>query len=217
MPNTEMLKEGLTDAIARLDDEKVQYFADEMIKEGCSSQDIQLCLNQGLKKVKEQFQRGEYFIADLIYSGMLCHLALSLLTDRRKLPPGQKKGRVLIGVVEKDIHNIGKDIVAGLLSADGFDVIDLGSNVTPQQFVDAIRTHRPELVLLSGMMHFARESMKETVDAITDAGLRDQIYILLGGGCIDTGILSHVSADAAAIEPIDTLNLCNAFINRRRQ
>ncbi len=217
MSTIESAKEGLVEAIAKLDDEKVQFYVKALISEGCASRDIQTCLNQGLNKVKEQFEKGEYFIADLIYSGTFCHFALSLLTDSLQRPNAQKKGRILIGVAENDIHNIGKDIVAGLLSADGFDVIDLGSNVTPQAFVKAIRTYQPQLVLMSGMMHFARESMKQTIQAICAAGLRDRVFILLGGGCVASSTLSQMHADAIAIEPIDTLNLCNEFISRRCQ
>lgn len=217
MSNIELSKQGLIEAIARLDDEQVQQYTTALIREGCASRDIQACLNQGLKQVKELFEKGEYFIADLIYSGTLCHLALSLLTDSLQKPECHKKARILIGVAENDIHNIGKDIVAGLLSADGYDVVDLGSNVTPLAFVNAIRTYSPQLVLMSGMMHFARESMMQTIEAISAAGLRDQVYILLGGGCVTSSTPEQMQADAIAIEPIDTLNLCNEFINRRCQ
>lgn len=216
MPDTETARDGLIDAITRLDDGRVRFFTDTLIKKGCASREIHCCLSQGLEHVKDLFEKGEYFIADLIYSGMLCHLSLSLLTDSRRTPETAHKGPILIGVVEKDIHNIGKDIVAGLLSADGFDVIDLGSNVKPRAFVEAIFSYSPALVLMSGMMHFARESMKETIEAIRAAGLRDRVFILLGGGCVDPSILSRMDADAVASDSIDTLNLCNEYISRRR-
>lgn len=213
MYNVKKLKKELIEAIARLDDEKVQALAQKMIKEGLSSQEIQSCLNKGLKKVGEQFECGEYFIADLMFSGMLYRSVLDILPPVSSDIKISQKARIIIGVVERDIHDIGKDIVVGLLRANGFDVTDLGTDVSPQKFVDAIIKYKPQIVLMSGIMHFAQDSMKRTVDAIKKAGLRNQVYILLGGGCVDSTILERIDADAIAVEPIDTVNSCYAFLN----
>lgn len=217
MSDTEKLKESLTQAMAGLDEELVLTYAKELLNQGCSSFDIQHCLNSGLKRVGSQFEAGEYFIADLMYSGMLYRSVLDILPLQKQSPGSKKEGRILIGVVEQDIHDIGKDIIVGLLSAENFDVIDLGTDVSPQAFINGIQTYHPDIVLLSGMMHFAQDSMKRTVDAIRDAGLRNQVFILLGGGCIDKEILNWVHADATAVEPTDTVNACRAYLNRRSQ
>lgn len=217
MKKNTQLEQALVDAIAGLDDTQVSACADQMIQEGYSSFEIERLLNQGLKKVGELFENGEYFIADLMYSGMLYRSVLDIFSTDTKMHTGPSKGRILIGVVEKDIHDIGKDIVVGLLTSDGFDVIDLGTDVSPRTFVDAIRKYQPSIVLMSGMMLFARESMKNTIEEIEKSGLRDQVYIILGGGCIDESILEHVHADAITFEPIDTVKYCNAYMNRRSQ
>lgn len=215
MTNKKDLTQNLIDAIARLDEDKVLAYTEEMKNTGFRPEEIQDCFNIGLKEVGLLFERGEYFIADLMFSGMLYRSVLNSLTPASTDFNTKKKARVLIGVAEKDIHDIGKSIVVGLLYADGFDVIDLGTDVTPEKFVDSIREYQPKIVLLSGMMSFARDSMKRTVDAIKAAGLRDQVFILLGGGCVDSSILDHIDADAVAIEPIDTVNSCNKFLHRR--
>lgn len=209
------VEEGLAQAIAHLDDKKVSLYTDELIRSGKAPQELQVYLNKGLQKVNELFESGEYFIADLMYAGMLCRYALERFSS--VLPRKSSKGIILIGVVERDIHDIGKDIISALLYADGFEVIDLGNNVSPQMFVDAINKYHPQILLLSGMMHFSQDSMKRTIESIKNAGLRSQVKILLGGGCVDPWILNRMDADAVALEPLETVNTCNIFINRRKQ
>lgn len=212
MPDLEILKKELTDAISRLDDSSILSITQSLVEEGCSSREIERSLVKGIEHVQTQFENGDYFIADLIYSGMLCRSVLEFLSSSTGQGTYQKKGRILIGVVKNDIHNIGKDIVAALLASDGFEVIDLGSDVSSEEFVKAIRHYSPQIVLLSGMMHFAKNSMKETLQAIEEAGLRNGIYVLLGGGCVDSDILNQINADDAVIDPLDTLTRCNHFI-----
>ena len=132
------LEQDMVDAIANLDDLQVISCAKEMLENEYSSLEIEQFLNLGLKKVGELFENGEYFIADLMYSGMLYRSVLDLFSPNIRNTTSPTKGRILIGVVEKDIHDIGKDIVAGLLTSDGFDVIDLGTDVSPKTFVQAI-------------------------------------------------------------------------------
>ena len=93
-------------------------------------------------------------------------------------------------------------------------MVDLGTNVSPSSFVNAIRTHHPQIVLMSGMMHYSQDSMKRTVEAITEAGLRDSVTILIGGGCVNDSILEYIGADARVNEPLDTIALCNQLISR---
>lgn len=212
MPDLETLKKELTDAISRLDDSNLLSITQSLIEKACSSREIEGSLVKGIEKVQAGFESGEYFIADLIYSGMLCRTVLEFLSSSTGKTNCPKKGRILIGVVKNDIHNIGKDIVASLLASDGFEVIDLGSDVSSREFVEAIRHYSPQIVLLSGMMHFAKNSMKQTLQAIEEAGLRNGIYVLLGGGCVDSDILNQIDADDAVIDPLDTLNRCNHYI-----
>ncbi|MCI9487855.1 MAG: hypothetical protein HFI64_13015 [Lachnospiraceae bacterium] len=212
MPDLETLKKELTDAISRLDDSNILSITQNLIEQGCSSREIEGSLVKGIEKVQAEFESGEYFIADLIYSGMLCRTVLEFLSSSTGKAACPKKGRILIGVVKNDIHNIGKDIVASLLASDGFEVIDLGSDVSSAEFIEAIRRYSPQIVLLSGMMHFAKNSMKQTLEAIEEAGLRHGIHVLLGGGCVDSDILNQIDADDAVIDPLDTLNRCNHYI-----
>ena len=207
------IKEQLIDAMTKLDDELAQSCAEELNSLGIPFAELQSCLDLGLKQVNNLFEDGEYFLADLMFAGMLYRSILDLIPVPADSSSTVHKC-VLIGVVERDIHGIGKDIVSGLLKAYNFDVIDLGTNVSPSSFVKAIKTHHPQIVLMSGMMHYSQDSMKRTVDAIKKAGLRDSITILIGGGCVNDSILEYIGADACVSEPLDTVALCNQLISR---
>lgn len=213
MTDITCLKEQLIDAMTKLDDEQAQAFAEELISLRIPSAELQACLDRGLKQVNTLFEEGEYFLADLMFAGMLYRSILDLIpvSENSSVQPHKC---VLIGVVERDIHGIGKDIVSGLLKANNFNVVDLGTNVSPSSFVNAIRTHHPQIVLMSGMMHYSQDSMKRTVEAITEAGLRDSVTILIGGGCVNDSILEYIGADARVNEPLDTIALCNQLISR---
>ncbi|MEM0315884.1 MAG: cobalamin-dependent protein, partial [Archaeoglobaceae archaeon] len=121
-------------------------------------------------------------------------LVRPLLGERK----AESKGRIVIGSVEGDVHDIGKNIVIALLEAEGFEVIDLGVDQPPEAFVEAIKKHNPQVVGLSGLLTEAIESMKKTVDAIKSAGLRDKVKIIVGGGRTSEEVRAYTGADAWA-------------------
>ena len=217
MSDITSLESELINALAQLDEDRVYDLVRKTLDSGATSEQILNDMNVGMQKVGTIFESGEYFIADLMFAGMIYRSALDVLLPPQTSVSSVKKGRIVIGVVENDIHDIGKDIVVYLLYADNFDVIDLGIDMKPQAFVSAVQRYHPDIVMLSGMMQIARDSMQKTIDALKNAGLRDQLYILLGGGCVDPDILDYIDADAAAMELSDTLEKCNAYVSRRYQ
>lgn len=215
MNQTDTRMEELLSAMIHLDEKRVYTLVSELEALSVTSDQILDCLNQGMKEVGRLFENGDYFIADLMFSGVIYCTVLNTLLPQVKSLPGKKKSRILVGVVKNDIHDIGKDIIVSLLRADNFEVIDLGVDVPPEAFVDGIQTYHPQIISLSGMMSYSKESMKRTVEAITAAGLRNEVAILLGGGCTDKSLLHYIDADAVCQEPADTLSYCNDFTNRR--
>ena len=125
----------LVDAMTELDEDLVMDYVQKMIQQGVSISAIQMCMNIGVTNVGKKFENGEYFIADLIVSGMIYRDALRLLSPMMSTNRLMPIGRVVIGVVEGDIHDIGKDIVVSLLRAEHFEVIDLGVDVKPERFL----------------------------------------------------------------------------------
>ena len=166
-----------------------------MMERGYTCSTIQMCLNQGITDVGKLFELGEYFIADLIVSGMIYRDALNLLCPTGREADMPPLGRIVIGVAEGDIHDIGKDIVVSLLRSERFEVIDLGIDVKPECFGDAVRTYRPD-VLLCGVLTTTRDSMAETMQRLRGEGLLDRTKVLVGGLCASEFLMTQIGADA---------------------
>lgn len=152
---------------------------------------------QAMELVGRRFEEHVYFIPELVYSGDI----LKKITDlvRPSLAAETTKessGRILIGTVAGDIHDIGKNIVRFLLEVNGFDVMDIGVDAAPKKFVEAIASFEPRVVGLSCLLTVAFDAMKETVAAIEAAGLRNRVHIMIGGGVVDAHLVPYVKADA---------------------
>ncbi len=163
--------------------------------------------------VGKRFSDGEYFIPDLVYAGEI----LKAITERvkpkiAKEAEERRLGKVIVGTVAGDIHDIGKDIVVFMLDVNGFEVFDLGIDVPAQKFVDKIRETGSKVVGLSGFLTLAFQSMKDTVEAIKKAGLRDKVKIMIGGGQIDNQVRSFTGADAYGKDAVEAVKLARGWI-----
>jgi len=148
--------------------------------------------------VGKRFEEGRYFVSDLMMAGEILSQIMTILKPLFGEHKMASKGLVLVGTVQGDVHDIGKNIVSALLEAEGFDVVDIGVDQPPEEFVKAIKEHHPKIVSLSGLLTEAIESMKNTIDAIRAAGLRDQVKIIIGGGRCDEEAREHTGADVWA-------------------
>jgi methanogenic corrinoid protein MtbC1 len=163
--------------------------------------------------VGKRFADGQYFIPELVYSGEI----LKAITDMVKpkiVKEGEVKrvGKVVMGTVAGDIHDIGKDIVVFMLDVNGFEVFDLGIDVPAQKFVDKVKETNSKVVGLSGFLTLAFDSMKETVEAIKKAGLRDKVKIMIGGGQIDDQVKGFAGADAYGKDAMEAVTLAKGWI-----
>lgn len=201
-------KKELVDAMTELNEERVLEVVQDMVSEGVSMNAISMALNAGVSNVGKRFESGEYFIADLIVSGMIYRDALRIITPVSTGERPMPIGRVVIGVVEGDIHDIGKDIVVGLLRAERFEVIDLGVDVKPERFAYAIRTYLPDVLLMSGVLTFAKDSMKKTIELLEKEQLRKKVPILIGGMCTGEYQCQWIGADEWAYDPLETVAFC---------
>ena len=160
--------------------------------------------------------KGTYFLPELILSGvMLGQIAQMVKPKLAKAEEVERHGKVVIGTVEGDIHDIGKDIVVFMLDVNGFDVLDLGIDVPPQEFVDAIKDFEPQVVGLSGFLNLAFDSMKVTVEAIQKAGLRDKVKIMIGGGQMSDSIRDHCGADAYGEDAMAGVSLAKEWVGAK--
>ena len=168
---------------------------------------------EGMNIVGEKFSSGEYFIPDLVFSGEILKGIVKILEPHlKKGEEAERRGKVVIGTVAGDIHDIGKDLVVFMLDVNGFDVIDLGIDVPIQKFVDSIKESGSTIVGLSGFLTLAYQSMKDTVDAIKGAGLRDKVKIMIGGGQIDEKVRGFTGADAYGKDAMAAVKLANEWI-----
>jgi 5-methyltetrahydrofolate--homocysteine methyltransferase len=148
--------------------------------------------------VGKRFENETYYLPDLVYSGEIMRRMTEVLMPEIKKSPskGNSLGKFLIGTVEGDIHDIGKDIVVFMMDVNGFEVFDLGVDVPADEFVAKIKEVKPQVVGLSGILTISFDSMKETVDAIKAAGLRDKVKIVVGGPQVDEEVREYSGADA---------------------
>ena len=207
------MSEKLVDAIVNMKEDEAVSITNELIEGGEDPAKILDACREAVGVVGKRFEEGTYFLPELIMAGeMLSEISKIVKPKLQGAQESKKAGKVLIGTVEGDIHDIGKDIVTFMLDVNGFDVLDLGIDIPPAKFVEAIKDFQPEVVGLSGFLTLAFDSMVETVKAIKDAGLRDQVKIMIGGGQIDEVIKEYTGADAYGLDAIAAVNLTKEWI-----
>lgn len=200
----------LIDAIRELDEDLVYKIVDEEIANGASPVDIVEECNKGLVEVGNLFASGEYFLTELMFSVEIMEVVMEkikpLLTEGSG---GASKGKVLIGTVQGDIHDVGKNIVVSLLRSHGFEVEDLGIDVSVQKFVDAVRNSDAKVLGLSALLNTTYPIMKEVVDALVEAGLRDKVKVIIGGTITSEQVREHTGADEFATQAMKGIEFCN--------
>jgi 5-methyltetrahydrofolate--homocysteine methyltransferase len=163
--------------------------------------------------VGKRFSDGEYFIPDLVYSGEILKEITDMVKPKlTKAAELKRLGKVVVGTVAGDIHDIGKDIVVFMLDVNGFQVFDLGIDVPAQKFVDTIKETGSRVVGLSGFLTLAFQSMKDTVETIKKAGLRNEVKIMIGGGQIDDQVKGFTGADAYGKDAMEAVKLAKGWI-----
>ncbi len=167
----------------------------------------------GMEIVGKRFASSQYFIPDLVYSGEILKAVSELVKPKLTQAAGTKKiGKVVFGTVAGDIHDIGKDIVVFMLDVNGFEVFDLGVDVPVQKFVDKIKETGAPVVGLSGFLTLAFDSMKETIDAMKSAGLRDKVKVMIGGGQMSEEVRKYTGADAFGKDAMAGVTLAQKWI-----
>ena len=207
------MDEIFVNLMADLKEEEVLTMTKEKIAGGEDPFMILDSARAAMEVVGKRFEAGEYFLPDLIMSGEILRGVSEIVTPYIKQgKEAKKEGRVVIGTVEGDIHDIGKDIVVFMLDVNGYEVFDLGVDVPPERFLEKIREVSPQVVGLSGFLILAFDAMKRTVEEIEKAGLREKIKIMIGGGQIDEKVREYVKADAYGKDAVAAVNLCKKWI-----
>ena len=204
--------QGVIDTVVNLDIDRVEGQVLAALKAGADPQTV---LNEGLSNgmriVGERYQSGEYFLTELLLAGEVMKAGLAPLGPLLTQTDIQGKGTVVLATVKGDIHDLGKNLVGMMLSASGFKVIDLGSDVASQRIVEAVRKHQAKIVALSILLSSMVFSLRSTVEDITKAGLRDQVKIIIGGACTTPSLAKEMGCDAHGEDAIAAVHLCEKF------
>lgn len=148
-----------------------------------------------MDEVGRRYESEEYFVPELLLAGRAMKASLELLRPLLTASGAQPVGRVAIGTVKGDLHDIGKNLVASMLEGGGFEVIDLGADVSPDRFVEAVRDKGAGIVCLSALLTVTMPSMKKTIDALAEAGVRDKVKVLVGGAPVTPQYAKEIGAD----------------------
>jgi methanogenic corrinoid protein MtbC1 len=185
----------ITNALAELDEDKVLALVRAAVDANTDAGDVLKACQAGMNEVGARFEKQDYFVSDLIMSGEIFKEVGAIIEPHLKSGGTAGIGKVVFGTVRGDIHDIGKDIVVNMLRSASFDVVDLGVDVPPERFVEALKQSGAAVVGMSGLLTLAFDSMRETVKAIEAAGLRDKVKIMVGGGPVDANVCEAVGAD----------------------
>ena len=202
----------LSGALKDLDEKKVNELVEKEIAGGASALDIINACNEGMVAVGDLFSKGTYFISQLIFSAEILKSVLKRLEPLLAGSVGTgAKGKVVIGTVKGDIHDIGKNIVVTLLRGSGFEVIDLGVDVPAEKFVDALKQSGAKVLGMSALLNFTYPEMKNVVDAVAAAGLRDKVKVMLGGAPVNEQVREFSGADFAARDAVQGIEICKSI------
>ena len=203
----------LVGAIVAMDQEKATGLTRQLFDEGVDAAVILGDCQLAMEEVGKKFEQGEYFLPELIMSGEILKSITEIIKPKLGTvsEDGEKAGKVVFGTVFGDIHDIGKDIVIFLLETNNFKVVDLGVDVPIAKFVEAIRDEKPDIVGMSGFLTKTFDAMKETVSGIAEAGLRDSIKIMIGGGTVTEDVVAYAGADAYGENAIDAVKLAKSW------
>jgi len=203
----------LAKLLSDLKEQEALAFVDKALGEGVDPMELLGDTKEAMNIVGQRFASEEYFIPDLVFSGeILKGIIKKLEPHLKKGEEEERLGKVIIGTVAGDIHDIGKDLVVFMLDVNGFEVLDLGIDVPVQKFVDTIKETGSTVVGLSGFLTLAFDSMKETVDAIDKSGLRDKVKIMIGGGQMDEQVRDFTGADAYGKDAMAAVQLAQGWI-----
>lgn len=207
------MSEELVKAIAEMREEEAVRLVRDLLDKGVPATAILDAARQAMDIIGQRYEKGIYFLPELMLAGEIMSQIAEMIKPRlAEAPEVRRLGKVLIGTVKGDIHDIGKNIVSFMLDANGFEVLDLGVDVPPQKFVEAVQDFQPQVVGLSGFLTLAYDSMKETIQALEAAGLRDRVKVMIGGGSVDEHVRAYTGADAFGRDAVTGVSLAKKWV-----
>lgn len=216
MRNLITLEDMIIKSVEDLDEDRVMKLATRALNSGMEPLTLLDLVKEGVKRVGILYENQKYFIADLIMAGIIFKEVLELEKVKQQFhyDDNKKMGKMIIGTVRGDLHDIGKDIFRGMMEANGFETIDLGVDVTKEEFLKGAIEHKPDIVGLSGVLTSTIEAMKEIVDAFVTAGIRKDVKIILGGNHLTKESCDYIGADCFTNDASLGVKLCKKMLGK---
>ena len=203
----------LRDSVVNLDIEGVKQACKDALAEGIPPiKAVTEGMGKGMDIVGQKYEAKEYFLAELIMSGEVMKEGMKILKPYLKDAEVKRLGRIVVGTVKGDLHDIGKNIFATLLVAAGFDVIDLGVNITAEQFVEAVRENKPRILGLSALLTVTMQELGSIIEELEKADLRSQVKVIVGGAPLTEEYAKKIGADAYAPDAVAGVNMCKKWV-----
>jgi len=203
----------LKDAIVKFDIDEAKRACDEALQQGIPAYEIVMeGMAKGMELVGEKYECGDFFLSELIMAGETMKEGMRILEPHLEGGDRSSRGKVVIGTVEGDLHDIGKNIAATLLKASGFSVIDLGADVAPSKFLQQLQDSKAEILGMSALLSTTMVKMGDTVNAIVKAGIRDKVKVIIGGAAVNAAYATQIGADAAAKDAVDGVAICKSWL-----
>jgi methylmalonyl-CoA mutase cobalamin-binding domain/chain len=211
MTKEELFSE-IKSALVEFEVDLLKAKAQEALDQGVDAEEIIGVLSEGMDVVGERYQAGEYFVTSLIIAGETMKEALEVLEPHLSGQGGVKRGKIVMATVAGDIHDIGKNIFTTLMGTAGFDVIDLGVDVSAEAVVAAIKEHSPDILGLSALLTTNLEQFPLIVEMLEKEGLRSGVKIVVGGATVTDEFAKAAGVDALAKSAVEGVNICKAWV-----
>ncbi len=216
MPSEKEILSKLKDAIVNLDIEGVQKASKEAVASGIPAyKAVVEGMAKGMEVVGQKYEDGEYFLAELIMAGETMKEGMLVLEPYLKTGDIKSAGKIVIGTVKGDLHDIGKNVVMTLLKAANFDIVDLGVDVSAEQFVEAVKKDSPDIIAMSALLTTTMIEMESVVKLLKKEGLRKKVKIIIGGAPITPEYAKKIGADAAAKDAVEGVRTCTQWTKKK--
>jgi len=207
------LFQKLSDAVVEMEEDDVAELSERVVAEGLDAyQAIDKGLADGMERAGQLFEEQEYFVPELILCADAMYTGLDILKPHIKTESEGKKYTVVIGVIEGDTHDIGKNLVKIMLEAAGFNMIDLGRDILPSDFADAAVTNNADVIAISTLMTTTMSGMAEVVEILKERGIRDKFEVIVGGGPISQSFADKIGADGYASNASEAVRLLRKIL-----
>jgi len=201
-----LISQGKTEDVKRLTQETLERGepVEKILKDG---------LIQAMERIGVRFKSGEIYIPEVLIAARAMHAGLAVLKPILSKSTGMMAGKIVVGTVKGDLHDIGKNLVGMMLEGGGFEVVDLGIDVSAEKFIEAIRKHQPQAVGMSALLTTTIKEMKSVIQEIEKAGLRERVKIIVGGAPVSERFAKDIGADGYARDAASAVDIVKSLIS----